>query len=50
MAPSSLLFYVGVDKKLKNIHHHNFFFDEDFDNMQKKFMMNQIGQKNLYFI
>lgn len=30
MAPSSLLFYLGVDKKLKNIHHHNLFFDEDF--------------------
>ena len=31
MAPSSLLFYLGVNKKLKNIHHHNLFFDEDFD-------------------
>ncbi len=31
MAPSSLLFYLGVDKKLNNIHHHNLFFDEDFD-------------------
>jgi len=30
-APSSLLFYVGFDKKLKNIHHHNLFFDTDFD-------------------
>ncbi len=30
MAPSSLLFYLGVDKKLKNLHHHNLFFDEDF--------------------
>lgn len=30
MAPSSLLFYIGVDKKLKNLHHHNLFFDEDF--------------------
>lgn len=29
-APSSLLFYVGFDKKLKNIHHHNLFFDVDF--------------------
>lgn len=31
MAPSSLLFYLGIDKKLKNLHHHNLFFDEDFD-------------------
>ena len=30
-APSSLLFYVGFDKKLKNIHHHNLFFDVDFN-------------------
>ncbi|MDO6810531.1 phytoene desaturase family protein [Zobellia galactanivorans] len=30
-APSSLLFYVGFDKKLKNIEHHNLFFDTDFE-------------------
>lgn len=30
-APSSLLFYVGFDKKLKNVHHHNLFFDVDFN-------------------
>jgi len=30
-APSSLLFYVGFDKKLKNISHHNLFFDTDFE-------------------
>ncbi len=29
-APSSLLFYIGFDKKLKNINHHNLFFDVDF--------------------
>ncbi|WP_143959186.1 phytoene desaturase family protein [Litoribacter populi] len=28
MAPSSLIFYLGVDKKLKSLHHHNLFFDE----------------------
>jgi phytoene desaturase len=31
MAPSSLLFYMGIDKKLKGLHHHNLFFDEDFE-------------------
>ena len=32
MAPSSLLFYLGVDKKLPDtVHHHNLFFDESFD-------------------
>jgi phytoene desaturase len=30
MAPSSLLFYLGVNKKIKNLLHHNLFFDEDF--------------------
>lgn len=30
-APSSLLFYVGFDKKLNNVSHHALFFDVDFD-------------------
>lgn len=30
-APSSLLFYVGFDKKLTNVLHHTLFFDADFD-------------------
>jgi phytoene desaturase len=30
MAPSSLLFYLGVNRKLANLLHHNLFFDEDF--------------------
>lgn len=30
MAPSSLLFYVGLNKRLKNLLHHTLFFDEDF--------------------
>jgi phytoene desaturase len=30
-APSSLLFYVGFDKKLQNVDHHTLFFDVDFD-------------------
>lgn len=31
LAPSSLIFYIGVDKKLPNLLHHTLFFDEDFD-------------------
>lgn len=31
MAPSSLLFYVGLDKKIPGLNHHNLFFDRDFD-------------------
>ena len=30
MAPSSLIFYLGIDKKIDNILHHTLFFDEDF--------------------
>ncbi len=30
-APSSLLFYVGFDKKIDNVSHHTLFFDSDFD-------------------
>jgi phytoene desaturase len=30
-APSSLLFYVGFDKKVENVEHHTLFFDTDFD-------------------
>jgi len=34
-APSSLLFYVGFDKKLINIAHHTLFFDVDFEKHAK---------------
>ena len=30
LAPSSLLYYLGVNKKLNNLNHHNLFFDQDF--------------------
>jgi phytoene desaturase len=30
-APSSLLFYVGFDKRIENVCHHTLFFDTDFD-------------------
>lgn len=35
-APSSLLFYVGFDKKLKNVSHHTLFFDSCFDKHAKE--------------
>ncbi|MBT8233002.1 MAG: phytoene desaturase [Saprospiraceae bacterium] len=31
MAPSSLLVFLGVNKKLEKLEHHNLFFDADFD-------------------
>jgi phytoene desaturase len=30
MAPSCLLFYIGLNKRIENLEHHNLFFDEDF--------------------
>ncbi|MGV3706099.1 MAG: phytoene desaturase family protein [Arcticibacter sp.] len=31
LSPSSLLFYIGINKKLADIRHHSLFFDEDFN-------------------
>ncbi|MEY4573623.1 MAG: hypothetical protein RLZ10_2922, partial [Bacteroidota bacterium] len=31
MAPSALLFYVGVNKRISNLQHHNLFFDESLE-------------------
>jgi phytoene desaturase len=30
-APSSLIFYIGFDKKIQNVAHHTLFFDKEFD-------------------
>jgi phytoene desaturase len=35
-APSSLLFYVGFDKKLQHVSHHNLFFDTSFEQHAKE--------------
>jgi phytoene desaturase len=40
MAPSSLIFYIGVNKKLPNLLHHSLFFDEDFDLHAKEIYTN----------
>jgi phytoene desaturase len=40
MSPSSLLYYVGVNKKVENIEHHNLFFDEDFELHAKEIYTN----------
>lgn len=31
MAPSSLIFYLGINRKLNNLLHHNLFFDQSFE-------------------
>lgn len=36
MSPSSLLFYVGVNRELPNLLHHNLFFDEELDGHAKE--------------
>jgi|TARA_R110000737_G_scaffold93859_2_gene127288 phytoene desaturase len=36
MAPSCLIFYVGVNRRLKNLRHHNLFFDTDFEKHAKE--------------
>ncbi len=36
MSPSALIFYIGVSRKLKNLIHHNLFFDTDFSQHAKE--------------
>jgi phytoene desaturase len=36
MAPSSLIFYLGINKRIKNLLHHTLFFDEDFSQHAKE--------------
>ncbi|MGJ8593883.1 MAG: phytoene desaturase family protein [Aquaticitalea sp.] len=48
-APSSLLFYVGFDKKLKNVNHHTLFFDVDFDTHAKEIYDTPQWPKNPLF-
>ncbi len=31
LAPSALIYYIGVNKKIKNLSHHNLFFDANFE-------------------
>ena len=35
-APSSLIFYLGINKKIKKLIHHNLFFDTDFNQHSKE--------------
>ena len=49
MSPSSLLFYVGLDKRLNNLQHHNLFFDADFDQHAKEIYDNPKWPKNPLF-
>lgn len=48
-APSSLLFYVGFDKKIENVEHHSLFFDVDFDVHARDIYDNPKWPKNPLF-
>ncbi|UOX34007.1 phytoene desaturase family protein [Flavobacterium sediminilitoris] len=49
-APSSLLFYVGFDKKLKNVSHHTLFFDTPFEAHAKEIYDTKVWPKKpLYY-
>lgn len=48
-APSSLLFYVGFDKKLQNVNHHTLFFDTDFEEHAKEIYDYKIWPKSPLF-
>ncbi|WP_298536662.1 NAD(P)/FAD-dependent oxidoreductase [uncultured Algibacter sp.] len=48
-APSSLLFYVGFNKKLKQVNHHTLFFDVDFEAHAEAIYDNPKWPKNPLF-
>jgi phytoene desaturase len=51
LAPSSLIFYVGVNKKVSGLLHHNLFFDEDFDVHAKEiYATPQWPKKPLFYV
>lgn len=47
MAPSSLLYYIGVNKRLNNLKHHNLFFDADFNRHAQEIYEVQIGRAHV---
>lgn len=50
-APSSLLFYLGVNKKISKLKHHNLFFDEDLDeHAQDIYEKKQWPAKPLFYV
>jgi phytoene desaturase len=51
MAPSSLLFYLGINKRLKNLEHHNLFFDADFNvHAREIYETPQLPTKPLFYV
>lgn len=51
MSPSSLLFYIGLDKKITGIKHHNLFFDESLDKHAEEIYINpKWPEKPLFYV
>lgn len=50
-APTCVLFYVGVNKKLQNLEHHNLFFDTDFDRHSEAiYKTNEWPREPLFYV
>ncbi|TXC85345.1 phytoene desaturase family protein [Luteibaculum oceani] len=49
MAPSSLLFYVGLDREIPDLQHHNLFFDAPFNQHAKEIYDNPAWPENPLF-
>ena len=49
IAPSSVIFYLGVNKRLKNLLHHNLFFDQDFSRHTEEIYTNPAWPTNPLF-
>ena len=49
LAPSSLIYYIGVNKRIKNLLHHNLFFDTDFSTHAKEIYKNPTWPSNPLF-
>lgn len=51
MAPSSLIFFLGIDKRLENLQHHNLFFDEDLgEHAREIYEQPQWPSKPLFYV
>ena len=51
MAPSALIFYLAVNKKIKKLIHHNLFFDEDMDEHSRDiYQQPQWPKKPLFYV
>ena len=48
-SPSSLIFYLGINTKLKNLIHHNLFFDEDLEVFTEEIYKQKIWPKKPLF-